>query len=214
MSKYNKNQSISKNSDQDESGDHWLTQFEKNLEKIAVQPRHKDESLFDQINSIMNGSQSKYKTVESKVDDMKERSGLKAYLDKMSSEKNVEKTASAADENDAFVKQVDMTPIVIKKFPSIKNSIENYIRDSKGNLPIPAIIGKIRSIHKKDVSNEKDWEDDNLIRFVSRLNLMAKQNNPVSFQENNNLGGYDYSDSSDEDNSNSDAFKSLQPVKF
>jgi hypothetical protein len=103
MSKYGRHQSmINRTSDESIGEDNWLKQLAKTLEKSAVQPKSVDSSMFDQINSIMN-SKSKYPSVAAAVEDMKERSGLKAYLDKLSANKAVKK---ASDENNAFIKQV------------------------------------------------------------------------------------------------------------
>src|SRR5258708_11632336 len=107
MSKYMRYQpAITRNSDENISEDHWLKQFEKSLQKGAVQPRTQ-QSLFDQINSIMN-QKSKYPSVEAAVEDMKERSGLTAYLTKV---KRAEVEASettkkvAADNNNVIEKK-------------------------------------------------------------------------------------------------------------
>ena len=210
MSKYNRYSSVvSRQSDADIDEDHWLKQFRKSLEKSAVQPRRVDNSLFDQINSIMNGK-SKHQSVESAVEDMKERSGLTAYIKNIKSENEEAisgKTKTASDEN----KIDNNTPDVIKKFPNIKTTIENYIRDTKGNSSVPAIIDKIRSIHQFDVSDGKDWDDNKLIIFVSKLNLEAKANNPDNFQNESHLGERDHD--VDIDASNTDAFHALMPAK-
>ncbi len=215
MSKYVRYQPVvSRHADSEIDENHWLKQFRNKLEKGAVQPRKMDHSLFDQINSIMNGSKAKYPSVEAAVEDMKERSGLTAYLDKVkqSADSSV-KTKTAADNNGVIEKKVDMTPRVIKKFPSVKSTLENYIRDTKGNLPVPAIIEKVRSIHQSDVSDAADWDDDNLIRLVSKMNLEAKSNNPASYESYNNLGSRDVTNDSEIDPSNMDAFHALNPAK-
>jgi len=213
MSKYTRHQSvISRNADDVDGEDHWLKQFEKSLQKEAVQPKRTDDSLFNQINSIMNGSKAKYPSVQSAVDDMQQRSGLTAYLEKVKMSGTEEVTKKVASEGKPVEK--DMTPSVIKKFPSIKKTFENYIRESKGNLPIPAIISHIRSIHQRDVSDSKDWDEDNLIRFVSSLNLRAKKENAENFHNNDTLGTRDRGNASDIDISNTDAFSGLNPVKF
>lgn len=106
------------------------------------------------------------------------------------------------------------TPAIMIKCPHIKKTLENYIRDTKGNLPIPAIIDKIRSIHHGDVSDAKDWDDDKLIRMVSKLNLNAKKDNPDNFQNYQNLGTREQLSESEFDPSNVDAFHSLNPAKF
>jgi len=220
MAKYNRHQSISKNSDDNYQEDHWLKQFEKNLLKDAVQPRN-NSSLFDQINSIMNGSsKSKYPSVEAAVQDMQERSGLTAYLkavksleeSKVATQNQKDKRSIASEEIQADAKNAESLPTVIKKCPAIMQTLENYIRDSKGNLPVPAIIDKIHAIHKNDVSNDKDWNEDKLIMLVSKMNLAAKTNNPNNYQHFGNLGNKDIG-TVDIDPSNTDAFFALNPAK-
>jgi hypothetical protein len=226
MSNYKRHQSVvNRLADEHIDNDHWLKQFHKSLQKGAVQPRNVDQSLFEQINTIMNGK-SKYPSVEAAVEDMKERSGLTAYLANLSkvseeTEKATTKTAQVAPPDEPPTETVvkptspkDNTPIVIKKKPEILTTLENYIRDTKGNLPIPAIIQKIQAIHQVDVSDPKDWEDENLIRLVSRLNLNAKKNNPGVYENYNNLGRRDNIADSDIDAANTDAFHALNPAKF
>lgn len=218
MSRYQRHSPVvNRQADEQIGEDHWLKQFEKTLQKGAVQPRSQT-SLFDQINSIMNGK-SKYPSVEAAVQDMQERSGLTAYLDKInkSSEEakpSTTKKAEAADNQDCFEKQVKGIPIVIRKHPGVKQTLENYIRDTRGNLPVPAIIDKIRSIHQGDVSDAKDWDDEDLIRLVSKMNLAAKRDNPSLYQGYSNLGRRDTGADSEIDPSNTDAFNALNPAKI
>jgi hypothetical protein len=219
MSKYSRHQSVvTRQSDENISEDHWLKNFQKTLQKGAVQPRN-ESSLFDQINSIMNGK-SKYTSVDHAVKDMQERSGLTAYLDKINKTSGEERDTSvkaktASDSHNVIDKEVKgkTIPIVFEKCPQSKKTLENYIRDTKGNLPVPAIIEKLRSIHQNDVSDAKDWDDDNLIREVSRQNLMAKRDNPASYENYANLGSRDSDADSEIDPSNTDAFHALTPVK-
>jgi hypothetical protein len=214
MSKYMRHQAvISRNSDAPAGEDNWLSKMYQNLEKDAVQPRSVDQSLFHQINTIMNGK-SKYPSVEAAVEDMMNRSGLTAYLakenlNKVSEEElNGEHKKVASDQND-----LKGMPSVIQKCPQIKNTLNNYIKDTKGNLPISAILEKIKSIHKNDVSEAKDWEDINLLKLISRENLKAKQDNPTNFETYNNLGKSDPAGADDLDPSNTDAFHALNPAK-
>lgn len=214
MSKFSRHQSVvSRQSDESIGEDHWLKQFQKTLQKGAVQPKNRDSSVFDQINSIMN-SKSKYPSVAAAVDDMKERSGLTAYLDRLSkTSEEFTKRKTASDNNQVIDKKVKCTPIVIQKHPQIRQTLDNHIRDTKGNTSVPAIIDKIRSIHQNDVSDAKDWEDDDLIRLVSQINLAAKRDNPNSYENYHNLGSRDNSADSEIDPSNTDAFHALTPVK-
>lgn len=331
MSRHPRHQAIiTRHSDENIGEDHWYRQLEKNLQKDAVQPRSQD-SLFDQINSIMNGNRNaKYQSVEAAVEDMKERSGLTAYLSKVkvasdeTAMPNIEELANinkfvdtknskdkdqialkdqldteaskqdwynvgflqgkfdkkynevgpaakaindlkfwtdpklvppidkwvhytmgytsgadlpesefradmertrklveqikmkkkASDNNSAIDKKVNVTPIVIKKHPPVMKTLENYVNDTKGNLPVPAIIEKIRSIHRTDCSDAKDWDDDNLIRLVSKLNLKAKSVNPATYENHSDLGVRDIGSESEIDPSNTDAFFALMPAKI
>ena len=208
--------SISRHADEPIEEDHWLKKFQSQLSKSAVQPRDVDASLFDQINSIMNGK-SKYPSVAAAVEDMKDRSGLTAYLDRISKVSVDEETGNkktASDNNNVIDKKVQMLPIVIQKCPQIKSTLENYIRDTKGNLPLPAIIDKVRSIHQGDVSEAKDWDEEKLLHFISKMNLNAKKNNPAVYENFSNLGTHDDENDAGLDPSNTDAFHALNPVKF
>jgi hypothetical protein len=199
---------FSKESDYKENEDHWLKQFQETLQKQSVQSKHVDDSIFNQINSIIGGQKSKYTSVQAAVEDMQQRSGLKDYLEKIKMSENKSSKKVASDNTSQ-----DNTPSVFKKDPKIKNTFDNYIAQTKGNLPIPAIISHIMSIHHMDVSNSKDWDEDNLIRYVSKRNLMAKKDNYIN-NENINLGVRDNSNASDVDIANTDAFSGLNPVKF
>ncbi len=216
MSRYIRHPSVvNRLADEKIDEDHWLKQFQKKLQKDAVQPRTIDQSLFEQINSIMN-TKSKYPSVEAAVEDMKERSGLTAYLEKLNkvSEENEASTTKTASSEKCVKEKKRKTPAVIVKKPEILKTLENYIKDTKGNLPIPAIISKIQSIHQSDVSDAKDWEDEELIKLVSRLNLDAKRTNPGTYENYDNLGRRDSIGDSEIDPSNTDAFHALNPAKF
>ncbi len=198
----------------DNDSDYWYREFEKNLQKSSVQSKEQI-SLFDQINSVINGVKSKYPSVQAAVDDMKERSGLTAYLQKQKtviSESSEDKVKTAEKTENSDNTEDPNTPIVIKKCPQILNTLENFIRHTKGNLPLPSVIDKIRAIHRNDITNSKDWEDDNLMRLVSRLNLQEKAKNPSTHHQYSNLGVIEVNESDDQ--SNSDAFSILQPAKY
>lgn len=209
MSKYIRHQPvISRNADESIDEDHWLKQFQKSLQKDAVQPRSVDSSLFDQISNIMNGK-PKYTSVQSAVEDMKNRSGLTAYLEKIKTSETSNETAKVAASSE---KQKKNSPKVLEKKPSIANTIENIIRETKGNLPVIAVIEKVKSIHHNDVADDTAWDDDNLLLHVSDLNLKAKKDNHQS-DDSHNLGKTDLSNNTDVDPSNTDAFHALNPAK-
>lgn len=217
MSKYMRHSSvINRQSDAPDSEDYWLQQFQDKLEKTSVQPR--GQNLFDEITSIMhNNSRSKYPSVQAAVDDMMQRSGLTAYLDKVKTSDDHSSGSTAFENSNTKTAQYKVNPKmpkIVQEKPTILRTLQNIIQDSKGNLPVPAIIARLRSMHARDITDESDWEDERLIRLVSQLNLQAKTNNPSSYDNYDNLGRKDYMANSDIDASNTDAFNILMPAKI
>ena len=162
----------------------------------------------------MNGTKSKFNSVQSAVEDMIERSGLSAFnKSRIANESETSrKTASVEPENNS--KGNKNSPDLLKKHPQILSTIENVIKDSRGNLSIPAILGRIRSIHQNDVSDDKMWDDNKLIILISKLNLAAKTDNPNLYKNESNLGMSSSSPDDKIDPSNTDAFHSLNPAKI
>lgn len=203
-----KSPSIYRNSDSELREELYMRALENNLSKEAVQSREKDKSIFDQINSIMN-VKSQFSSVQAAVEDMRQRSGLVAFLKTKVSEDQTENVKVAQDAT-----QQDETPDIIKKIPDIRNTLENYITSTKGNMPVPAVIYKLKSIHSKDVADLKDWDDMKLMKLISDLSLEEKQKNPNVFTSHHNLGKVEPTSSTDIDQSNMDAFVSLNPAKL
>ncbi len=203
---------INRQSDEAGSEDHWLRQFENKLQKTSVQPV--GHSLFDQISSIMN-SKSKYPSVQAAVDDMMDRSGLISYLNNVkTSEQEIDGATKTAAEQPQSKGNANL-PLIIQQKPSILKTLENIIKETKGNIPVPAIISRLHSYHANDISDESAWEDDKLIRLVSNYNLKAKKDNPGNYDSFDNLGSGDHgSADSDIDPSNTDAFNALMPAKI
>lgn len=206
-----KSPSIYRNSDSDLREDLYMRALEDNLSKEAVQSRAKDQSIFEQINSIMN-VKSQFSSVQAAVEDMRQRSGLVAFLKTKVSEDQVENIKTAEDSSEPT--QQDQTPDIFKKIPDIRNTLENYITSTKGNMPVPAVIYKLKAIHNKDVADLKDWDDMKLMKLISDLSLEEKQKNPNIFTTHHNLGKVEPLSSSDINESNMDAFISLNPAKL
>jgi len=159
--------------------DSFLQELESSLNKTAVQPSRVDNSLFHQINNIMNsGVKSKFNSVSEVVEDMKVRSGLTAYLSKLSEkdkeEKELNKISTASDDN------------FIECLNKIKDTISNVITSTKGGLPVHAILDKIKSIHFEDCDSNF-WEDARLVDYVAKANLQEKSKYPTSLN-NKNIG--------------------------
>ena len=137
--------------------------FVENLQKTAVQPKRKDDSLFDQINAVIGNKKSKYHSVEAAVEEMKKRSGLTDYL---KSEADNEDKGHTKKAN--FDHQKDHPP-VFKKFPQIKDTIMARVESTRGKLPVAAIHEYVKNVHKHDCDNS-DLEDDSLYKYIDNKN--------------------------------------------
>lgn len=186
----------------------WMKQFADSLQKNSVQPYKQEQSIFDQISSVMNGIKSKYPNVDAAVKDMQERSGLLAYKNKIEAQTDdVKKLAQQIEEagKKHGIKLFDLKP-------QIKDTFDNYIEDTHGNLSIPGIVEKIKSIHHTDVSDDAMWDDEHLLKYVSDKNTEAKKKHPDTENDNASLGKLPHFDDRDIDPSNSDALISLTPA--
>lgn len=182
---------------------HWMDEFANSLQKVSVEPmRNSQLSVYDQISSIM-GRKSKHPTVEAAVEDMKERSGLTAYLMKVQSNDEDMPTKKRAQQNQVGI---------FTKTPQVKSTLDNYLEDTKGNLPIPAIVEKIKSIHKNDVVDEGDWDDPSFLKYINNRNIEVNKKYPNHDNEHQNLGRVPVYDDAELDPSNSDALHALTPV--
>jgi hypothetical protein len=166
----------------------------------------------------MNGK-SKYPSVQAAVDDMMQRSGLTDYLQTKTSSKEESPTGkprkTAQDQNHSKHHHDSKTPQVIKEKQSILRTLENIIKETRGNMPVPAVISRLRALHAADVSNEAAWDDERLIRLVSNYNLQAKKDNPGVYDNFDHLGTGDHASTDrDVDPSNTDAFNALMPAKI
>lgn len=185
----------------------WMDEFANNLAKQSVESKSKaNKSIYDQISSIMGGK-SKYPNVEAAVEDMKERSGMNSFLNKLQSQGGSEskkKEAQCCGDH----KEVDM----FKSVPQIKETLDNYIEDTNGNLPIPAIVEKIKSIHKNDVSDDSAWDNKEFLHYVNDKSIETKKKHPSENSSNQGLGKIHHFTDEEIDPSNSDVLHGLNPV--
>jgi len=123
----------------------------------------------------------------------------------------------ASDNNSVINKKIPLgkrLPMILIKCPQAESTFDNVIRSTRGNLSIPAIIDRVRSIHQNDVSDAKYWDSDDLIQYVSKKNLEEKSKN-ADVVESSNLGSREDAFSSyDIDLDNNDAFIGLMPAKY
>lgn len=142
--RYSRHQSvISREADSHIDENHWLKQFEKNLQKSAVQSRKVDQSLFEQINSIMGNSRSKYKSVSAAVEDMMQRSGLTDHLQNINKKSNEKiNTKKASDINEESLLEQAKSAIKQKDWFTLGNALGEL--DKLNN----SIISSVESIKK------------------------------------------------------------------
>lgn len=186
----------------------WVNEFSTALanafQKSSVEVyRPEASTVYDQISSIM-GKKPKYSTVEAAVEDMKERSGLTAYLMKVQ---------SAEGPTTDTKKRAQIKPVAIfEQVPQIKSTVDNYLEDTNGNLSLPAIIEKIKSIHKPDVMEESAWDDPAFLQYISDQNTRVKQKYPNNDSDYVNLGKIPTFNKDEIDPSNTDALHALAPA--
>lgn len=136
--------------------------FKKELNKSAVQPINK--TVIDQINNIIN-KKSKFPSVNAIVEDMQQRSGYAEYL---KNKKNANQDIQMNTSNDS------MNPDLFSVCPQAKDTVQNIVIESHGLLPVPAIIDRLMTIHKKDCRENKFWSDQKLVVYVYNINKNEK----------------------------------------
>lgn len=193
----------------------WLDRFAQEMEskEKAAQPKsavevarnRNQKSYLDQISSIM-GNKSKHYTVESIVQEMQDRTGLKEYLRRQSSQYITEKKIANVNSNAPFG-NLDQ-----KLRDSILNFIKNIVETHRGLVPLPAIQEEVLSTFRNAGIQPQDVNNDEVARHISQVMIDERKKNPESDVNNVNLGrGVGVKDMED-DGSNSDFFKGLLPV--
>lgn len=171
--------------------------FMQQLSKNSVQPRSQS-SIYEDMYSIINGKKPKYPSVEAAVQDMLDRTGLTTYKRKLQEDTHTTKTA-------------DLQVELFQKVPQIKQTIDNYIQSTHGNMLVPEILAHIKAIHKNDVPEAGDWGSPALLTYMNETNIAEKKMHPDQATLDQDLGRVDFNDS-DMDPSNLDALHCLNPA--
>lgn len=179
------------------SSDDLSLSFAKELAKNSVQPKSQVDSLYEQMYSIINGNKPKYPSVDAALQDMLDRTGISNYKRQLQAAQTTTKVAEI---------QVEL----FEKVPQIKQTIDNYIQSTNGNLLVPEILSYIKSIHKNDVPEMADWGSPALLTYINDKNIAEKKMHPDSNGLDHDLGRIDFHDQ-DIDPSNTDALHSLTP---
>lgn len=183
-----------------------IDDFQKNLEKLSVQPyKSEEESIYSQISSIM-GNKPRFNSVQAAVRDMQNRSGLTDYLKKLNSENQINTKKVASEDNQNF------SADSILKNQSIKSTIDNIISDSRGAMDISQVLNRAKQIHGTEVSDNSMWDQKELFEYIKKKSDECRSDNAQV--NDSNLGirpsGKDMLDTADP--SNTDAFHSLNPA--
>jgi hypothetical protein len=172
--------------------------FAKELAKQSVQPKSQVDSLYEQMYSIINGTKPRYPSMEAAVQDMLDRTGISTYKRQLQAEQQNTKRANI---------QVSL----FEKVPQIKQTIDNYIQSTRGNLLVPEILSQIKSIHKNDVPDAADWGSPSLLTYINDKNISEKKMHPDMVGLDHDLGRVNYHEE-EIDPSNTDALHVLNPA--
>jgi ribosomal protein L1 len=173
-----------------EAPDHWYNEFLKTLDKTSVQSQR---SIHDDIAAIMGNPKSKYSNVEEAVQDMKERTGLKAFL--------TAKQAVAAIQE----------PEIFKTAPEMKVFIDNFVQDHPGTS-VESVINdllKINSIRNK-MPDRSDVEDDVRVYINGKIAEVSSQSSDANNVEMH-IGKVDQSS---EQQSTDDPLAICEPIRY
>lgn len=132
----------------------WIDQYAETVSKYSTRSKEEDASLFNQINSILNGK-SKFSTVEEVVADLKRRSGLNAYLEQ--------------------VKKASGLPEIFGKVPAIKTLIDNYTETFPGSSVEAVIQHCLKNPQIKQSLPMPDDVPDDVKQYI---NAKINENSP------------------------------------
>lgn len=131
---------------------------------IVEQSRERQaQSVLDQINLMLTSRPSE--TVESKVQELQERMGLKQFL-KQESEKDLQqipKFAFLVSENELFLK---LKPHIRE---NILQFIRNIIENSRGIITIPAVQANVYDIFKNQGLQLEEINDEKVLRYINQI---------------------------------------------
>ena len=197
----------------------WLDAFAKKIEEASKSPLNaveqararNEQSLLDQISNIMSRKVRNSASVEDKVREYQDKTGLNEYLRRMSAAKEAERKKTAQE-------SVGDLPESFNKFSDkIKNDIKTFIRNKcethHGNIQVPALVEEVSRTFRQAGVQPQDVNDMHFEKFVSDQITKAKQRSPSTNEHNTNLGLGVGVENDNIDSSNLDVFEGLTPVK-
>lgn len=203
----------------------WIDDFANKLHQIAEDPRtaveaaraRDQQSLLDQIVSIVSRQHGQSGSVEDKVRELQDRTGLSELL-RRRAQQTVQALQKAAEEGSEG-EVVEELPEGFKSLPNeLQDDIKNYIRNKidthHGNIQVPAIVEDVSKTFRLHGVQPHDVNDTRFERYVSNEIVKAKKREPSFDEHNVNIGrGVGTSDKDNSDAQNSDVFEGLMPAK-
>jgi hypothetical protein len=192
----------------------WLKEFAKKQDgqgtAVDAARARNAQSFLNQIVSIM-GNPPRYATVDDAVKDMRERTGLNTYLEKI-------KSAEASEDSKKKVNKLAAgLPESLAKYTNVAEDIENFVRNNIRNghslsatVPqlqhdILAIFGVRNGIEPHDVMN------DEVAKYLSDI-ILSERSLTAPDEHNPNIG-YGVGRTDIDDYDNQDAFEGLMPAR-
>lgn len=203
------------------SGDRveWLDAFARKVEEVSKSPlnavesaRARDQrSLLDQISSIVSRQGRSSFSVEDKVQEYQDKTGLKEYIRRMSAAKEAERKKIAQED------QLELPESFNKFSDNLKNDIKTFVRNKcethHGNIQVPALVEEVSKTFRQAGVQPQDVNDMHFEKFISDQIARAKSRNPSADEHNHNLGLGVGIDNNSIDSANLDVFEGLTPVK-
>lgn len=196
MSKYkNRQEYITTVSGAASCDNDWANELEKQLEKQAVKSRSVDQSMFEQINSIISGK-SKYHSVDAAVQDMQRRSGFLDY----------QKKKVAGEEKSSK----NTKPEIFQKYPHIEETVSNMYSRPTPPMDVNAALEELKRFHGNEVSDGSLFDSNDLAQYLVSREKKTEKNKPKDV--NHNFGKQINISNEDADISNADPWAALQPA--
>lgn len=149
-----------------ELDDEFSKKIQEAVSKSAVQSRLSKSDNYNNVLNFFNKKEhSKFSSVQEAVNDMMKRSGLISYLEDSNSNSPSIKSKVAEIKN-----ITSNLPDLFLNNKNIKQTLDNYIKNTKGNLPIQAIIERLRDIYYSKISQDDLWEDPKLADYIASQN--------------------------------------------
>lgn len=187
----------------------WIDSFADNYQQISNNNKMQSSAYLEDIRQILDNNYSppKHATVESKVNEYIERTGLGKFLNKDLS--NVKK---ASEDNQENVIEVSSEDILTDISPKLKDKIlyfiDNKCKSTEGRLPVAAILDEILSVFSSDGISNSIIGSNDLIKYINQCNNSYKKEISNDYRHL----GLDNVQIED-DGSNSDFFHNFNNIK-